>query len=405
MFVTAPQLVSAQNKQRPSQNIDATATEIAKLQKKLEITKAPKTTSDRLSIAKIQMELGTLCKDSGQYQKAEPYLAEASKTYSIDAAGSLEETSALNHLASLYNNWGKFAKAERIQRQALALCQKMKTEDRGEIAVNKLLLADILRQQGNYKEAQPYLLEALAVLKEYRPNSREYAAALNNLGALYYWQGQYDKAEPLLNSGFELRKRICGENHIDTANSLGDLAALYFQKGDFRSAQARFEKALAIRKKELGANHPLTATTMTNLANVYATTDQPARAMELLRKALAVKEQALGANSPDLAQTLNDLAELYIDKKDFPKAEALAMRGKKIRESTLPKGNPDTAASLRTLGRLELAKGNPREALTYASSALSIYESALGPEHPETIDTQALLKAVKMKLAKAPAQP
>lgn len=356
--------------------------------------------SKELLIAQSKMWLGDSLRAQGKFSDAEKYLTEAHKSIEANAPASIEEATSLNRLASLYNNWGNFSKAESLQREALAIAEKHLKAADNEIAIHKLLLADTLRQQGKYKAAEPYLQAAVANLKKANPRSREYAAALNNLGALYFWMGDYSRAEPLLERGLNLREEICGNEHIDVANSLGDLAALNYQKANYTVAQKLFQKALAIREKQLGTNHPLTASTMSNLGNVYATTGQTAKAKTMLTKAVSIKERTLDPNSPDLAQGLNDLAELCIDARDFQQAERLVNRAKTIREKTLGKTNPDLAASWRTEARLNLQRGKLEQAKEDAQRALAIYNKALAPNHPELRETKALLNAITKKQSK-----
>lgn len=349
-------------------------------------------------LAESMLKLGDVLRAEAKFTEAEAYLNKAYKYFSTRSAA--EKAAALNRLASLYNNWGQFSKAEKLQRHALSLTREKLTgndADVADLAVHKMLLADILRQQGKFKEAEPYLKSAVTSLEKSKPDSRELAASINNLGALYFWIGDYQKSEPLLKEGLKLRERLCGSDHIDVANSLGDLAALNYQKGYYKESQSLFEKSLAIREKKLGKNHPLTASTMSNLGNVYASTNQLSKAKVILSKAVIIKEKTLGNDSPDLAQGLNDLAELCIDSKDFQKARELIARAKGIREKAFGKDNPDVAASIRTQARLEFKQGNLSAAEASAKRALEIYSKTLSASHPETLQTQKLLKAISAK--------
>ena len=42
------------------------------------------------------------------------------------------------------------------------------------------------------------------------------ATSLNNLAGLYYYQGRYTEAEPLLLEALEMRKQLLGEEHPNT---------------------------------------------------------------------------------------------------------------------------------------------------------------------------------------------
>jgi hypothetical protein len=57
-----------------------------------------------------------------------------------------------------------------------------------------------------------------------------------------------------------------------TATNLNDLAALYLEKGDYAKAEPLLKEVLEIRQKVLGREHPDTAQSQNNLAELYRTT-------------------------------------------------------------------------------------------------------------------------------------
>ena len=64
--------------------------------------------------------------------------------------------------------------------------------------------------------------------------------------------GDYAKAEPLFKEALEIRQKVLGPEHPDTATSLNNLAALYQAMGDYAKAEPLFKEALEIRQKVLG---------------------------------------------------------------------------------------------------------------------------------------------------------
>lgn len=56
------------------------------------------------------------------------------------------------------------------------------------------------------------------------------AVGLNNLGSLYYRQGQYDQAEPLLRRALAIHQKTLGAAHVQIALGLNNLAALYLAR-------------------------------------------------------------------------------------------------------------------------------------------------------------------------------
>ena len=60
---------------------------------------------------------------------------------------------------------------------------------------------------------------------------------LNNLAALHDAQDLFDKAEPLLQRAFEIRKKALGPKHPDVVTTQRDLLALYMSTERYALAE------------------------------------------------------------------------------------------------------------------------------------------------------------------------
>ncbi|NEQ80480.1 MAG: tetratricopeptide repeat protein [Moorea sp. SIO2I5] len=72
----------------------------------------------------------------------------------------------------------------------------------------------------------------------------------------------------LLRDSLDLRKQLLGQNHPDVATSLNNLAALYYYQGRYSEAEPLCCQALEIAVQQLGENHPLTQTFSDNLSRL-----------------------------------------------------------------------------------------------------------------------------------------
>jgi tetratricopeptide (TPR) repeat protein len=88
---------------------------------------------------------------------------------------------------------------------------------------------------------------------------------LNNLGFLLQAMGDLPAARPYYEKALEIRKKVLGEEHPDTARSLNNLAMLCFDENKIKEAANYMRKALAIYRKVFGDEHPDTKTVMGNL--------------------------------------------------------------------------------------------------------------------------------------------
>ncbi|MBA3993278.1 MAG: hypothetical protein C0469_07105, partial [Cyanobacteria bacterium DS2.3.42] len=215
-------------------------------------------------------------------------------------------SAAYNYIALLNNSAGEFAESEKNVRKALNFSIEAALGKENE-AMHRVVLANALRQQGKYKEALPELETAISILKN-GAQKRLLAAATNNLGALYFWMGDYNRSMPMLQDGLRQRLLICGENHPDVANSYLDLGCVEFKLGEISTALDHLEIAHEIRLNKLGANHPETLSSAANLAVVLLASGNPDRALELLQHAVEAGKTVLGRKNADLAQYEDDYA-------------------------------------------------------------------------------------------------
>ena len=54
--------------------------------------------------------------------------------------------------------------------------------------------------------------------------------------------GDYAKAEPLYKEALEIRRKVLGREHPDTATSLDNLAGLYRAMGDYAKAEPLLQR-------------------------------------------------------------------------------------------------------------------------------------------------------------------
>ena len=90
----------------------------------------------------------------------------------------------------------------------------------------------------------------------------------------------------LAKRGFEMSKRVLGEEHPDTLASMGNLANRLSEIGQVQEALALEKCKLDARIHVLGENHPDVLTGMYNLSNHLSSVGRPQEALAVLEKAL-----------------------------------------------------------------------------------------------------------------------
>ena len=243
-------------------------------------------------------------------------------------------------------------------------------------------------QGGNYPKALEFYTKALnireKVLGKDHPDT---AFSYNNIGSVYYRMGNYPKALEFHTKALNIREKALGKDHPTTADSYNSIGNDYYYMGNYPKALEFYTKALNIREKILGKDHPDTAFSYNNIGAVYNAMGNYPKALEFHTKALNIREKVLGKDHPDTATSYNNIGSVYNDMGDYPKALEFHTKALNIREKVLGKDHPDTATSYNNIGSVYNKMGDYTKALEFYTKALNIREKVLGKDHPTTADS------------------
>jgi len=310
-------------------------------------------------------------------------------------------------LASLYFSLGdaykeniQYNQAEFAYRKALDLYEQLGA-DHPDVAASLNNLAGLYYSQGNYSEAAPLLLRLLE-FKEQQLGSDDpsVASSLNNLALLYKSQGKYREAELLFLQSIEICERQLGTYHPDIAVSLNNLAGLYESQGKYSEAEPLFLRSLEIRERQLGVNHPDVASSLNGLARLYQAQGKYSEAEPLYLRSLEIRKCQLGADHPSVANSLNNLALLYQEQGKYSEAESIYVRSIEIYERQLGEDHPHIANSLFNLAAIYCDTQRHPQAMQSIQRAIQIYKQKLGNEHTTTQSALSRLRLIKEKRKK-----
>lgn len=340
---------------------------------------------------------------SGQYKKAKQAIEAALKI--LEQSKDCDATrlsGAYNYLSLVENHEGRYADSELHARRALEIA---KQADLGEsvLAMHSVVLANALRQQQKYREAENVLLPAVETLRRCGANRALIGTAENNLGALYFWTGDYAKATEWLKTGLQTRIQALGDNHADVANSLLDLGATEFKLGDINAAEEHVSKSVEIRKEKFGAKHDETLASQATLAVIWEAQGKTRQAADLLATVVRNARLALGSEHPDTAQYLDDYANVLSALRSYPQARRAQQSAMRIRQRVYGETSREVGASLRSLAHIEAESGNTSEAGSLLKRSAAIYKNAGQHGDPDYADTLDELGAYYVSAGDLPA--
>ena len=142
----------------------------------------------------------------------------------------------------------------------------------GEATISTLYtLAEELRVQGKYEEAELLVREVLEVLRATLGNRHpDTLGSINNLGLLLKDKGDLAAAEPLLREALEVQRETLGDRHPSTLGSINNLGLLLKDKDGLAAAEPLLREALEGMRETLGSRHPSTLIVTNNLAQCAA---------------------------------------------------------------------------------------------------------------------------------------
>ena len=121
------------------------------------------------------------------------------------------------------------------------------------------------------------------------------AANLNNLGAVYFFEGRYGEAEPLFRRALDIQERALGHDHPDVAKTLNNLAGSDIVAQHYDEASSLLEQALSILEKWVGPDHPDIAQIRSSLAMIQLS-QMFKQGMDSLKSSFAGHAERASAN-------------------------------------------------------------------------------------------------------------
>jgi serine/threonine protein kinase len=206
------------------------------------------------------------------------------------------------------------------------------------------------------------------------------------IGAVYYAQGRYDKAERILRAALEKYIQLHGPDSHESVLASNLLANTLLRKGNNAEAETFFRHDIDIERREAQHGH-LDVLTMARVLGDYGSMlDQRAdkAAAGYLREALQYASKLAGRDRTYVAILDNDLGDVAYRSGDLNESERLN-RAAIDEYRKLPEGTyVEMAATLSNLGAVLIKKGNYSQAEPFVREGLELRRKMLGDAHPDT---------------------
>lgn len=318
----------------------------------------------------------------GRYAEAEPLFQQALALREAALGGEHADVAqSLAGLAAVYQMTGRFPEAEANNRRALAIRERQLGPDHADTATSWRNLGETLRLAGRNAEAEVALRRSLEIReKRFGAQSAEVADSLRKLGDIYRLSGRLAEAETTLLRSIAILEHA-GPDPRALAYASQDLSLVYLMTGRYAAAKPALQRTRSLLQPLEGTDHAM-AHCLTFLAWVDLLTGRHADAAAGLRRSIALLEKVVGPDHPDVAVNLASLGRAELALGHRRDAAELQRRAASIYERRFGPTDSRLAVAQVDLGTVLRATGQAAEAGPLQDRALATLEKSLGAEHP-----------------------
>lgn len=189
---------------------------------------------------------------------------------------------AYNNLGVAYKSQGALDKSLEYYLRALNIYNNIKNKDG--IAAAKSNIGTIYSIKKDYGQAMKYFEEANASFTELG-DRKKIIGSMNNLGILHSDLQLFEQALKYFSQASQLSEKT-GKVTADPLNNIGNL---YFRQGNYQRAADYYDKAMVLARQDNDRNTLLY--TLANLVELYTKAGQTAKAQAYLDSASALSEK------------------------------------------------------------------------------------------------------------------
>lgn len=336
--------------------------------------------------AELYQTLGGVYENLGKFDRADSLIRSAlDRRKQLHGPDNREVAESLVALGLLRADQAKFDEAERLLRNGLTMSKRNLPPNHPAVARATAALGKVLEDRGAYHRAIPVLQEAVRLQSiPGAPATSDLASSLSELANANFYLGQYAASDSLNRRVLEMDRQLHGDRHPVVADTLINLGQNQFQWGHYAAAERYYRSALEINQSWYGQDHPETADTMTILAQAVSFQGRYDEAVTLLQQSLAILEHTYGPVHPRVAYALNELGLTQLKQGKLGEAEARFRRVLAIYRTVYGEHHYLIGIAYSNLGGVYLARKQYAQAEQLCRQAVAHASESLPPNHLNT---------------------
>ncbi|MCK6693456.1 MAG: tetratricopeptide repeat protein, partial [Thermoanaerobaculia bacterium] len=346
-------------------------------------------------------EMGSLKKifdfyfETQQYRKAETIHLEIMEAHrKKDGETSLKYALDLKQLGILYRNDGRYPKADSCYTAAAAIFEKV--HGKKDMLYNQMLViqGEMAARTGDFKNAEALYLQAKASMEEllqgkydgwvnfgdYNQQTYDYPACLTSLALLYYYIGQYERADELYQTALQIYRtaKPSSKLYLDRkiASLLNNIGVNYWGWEKEEEAEKCFRESLSIYEETDGKEAANYMLSLNSLGDLYFSGGHYDKADSIYQEVIPFwQKSAKSTHRYFLACARQYLAMLYENTGRAAQAEPLFQAAKEDFAISKGKNHPEYAACLFSQGCYLVRQGKTDQAIAALTEANTIEQN------------------------------
>jgi len=294
-----------------------------------------------------------------RYQEAEALARKAVASYGAHPDQGLELAAAREQLSMILQRVGKGEEARRLVEQALAARRRIYGNDHPLIAAGLEILGESMRGEGRLEEAVALQRQSLEMRRRISaPTDTDLLLALHSLALALKDLGRLSEAEGLLREEMEqLEVMFPGADHMGKGAALFNLSRIFAERGEHTEALKLARRDLEMRRRLFGDEHPQTAPSWLNVGSQLRRSGKHTEAEAVLRRALELFAATRPPGHPGRPVPKVELGAVLSAQGRFEEGESLLREALAELSAVLPAGHPRVAAACLHLGSCLRAQG------------------------------------------------
>jgi CHAT domain-containing protein len=276
-----------------------------------------KQTASPYNIAVCQNSIGGLYSNMGEYSKAKPFYDSSYQIY-LDIKDRLQESYALVNFGYYYSGIGNFKEAENNFLKALEVAEQIKNNSA--IANAYGALGSIGRVTGQFQKSIDYLSKSIEINTK-SDNPWGIASNTVEMGNLYSEQSKYSLSVSCYLRADSIYNSLNSE--YLRATPLNNSGALFYHQGNWDSALTYFKPALEILKKYEPEGDFINLVTI-NMGEVFVEQKNYTEGEKWLK--LGLENSLKREDKRNKAIAYRIMAKYNIERQNFSEAEVQAFK-------------------------------------------------------------------------------